>query len=107
MTSVEEKIVVIELYDLYQSLLTKKQQEYFEAAYYDDSSISEIADEFGVSRNAVHDQLKKTIAKLLDFESALNCREKRIKTLGILEQMKDSDNIDRIKELIQELEKVE
>ena len=97
----------MELYDLYQGLLTTKQKEYFEAAYYDDSSISEIADEFGVSRNAVHDQLKKTTQKLYDIEEAVHLREHNQKLNVLLTKIKEKNTVEEIVELIDLYEKVE
>ena len=51
----------IDLFDVYQSLLTKKQRDYFLAYYFDDLSLSEIDDNFNVSSNAVFDQIKKNL----------------------------------------------
>ena len=107
MTKVEEKIVLMELYDLYQELLTSKQKGYFEAAYYDDSSMSEIANEFQVSRNAVHDQLKKTIKKLNDIENAIHLRESNMKLNELLDSLKTQETKEGILVLIEEYEKVE
>ena len=97
----------MELYDLYQDLLTGKQKEYIEAYYYDDESIGEIAEEAQVSRNAVHDQLKRSVKKLHDFEKSLHLREKRLFRNEILSLMKSEQDINKIKELILELEKGE
>ena len=107
MTKVEEKIALMELYDLYQNLLTKKQREYFEAAYFDDSSISEIADEFGVSRNAVHDQIKKTISKLNDFDEKLQLKKLSYKRSKIINKLMEVSKDDEITLLLTELKKVE
>lgn len=59
------------LYFYYKPLLSKRQQDYFEASYYDDLSISEIADMYGVSRTAVHDAIIKAETKLQEYENAL------------------------------------
>lgn len=107
MSKVEEKIVLMELYDLYQNLLTEKQRKYFEAAYYDDSSMSEIADEFEISRNAVHDQLKKTIAKLNDIENAVHLREHNIKLNSLFEVLKSLESKEEMINMIEEYKKVE
>ncbi|MDN6570226.1 MAG: DNA-binding protein, partial [Staphylococcus equorum] len=42
------------LFDFYQSLLTNKQRNYLELFYLQDYSLSEIADTFDVSRQAVY-----------------------------------------------------
>ncbi|MDE5547316.1 MAG: DNA-binding protein, partial [Anaeroplasmataceae bacterium] len=55
----EKREEIISLYDTYGVLLTDKQKNYFERYYFDDLSITEIASNFEVSRNAVFDQLKR------------------------------------------------
>ena len=76
---------------VYYSLLTDKQQQYFEEYYFDDLSIGEIAINHEISRNAVHDQLKRVISNLEDYENKL----------GILNKIKQIDELD-IKEEIKE-----
>ena len=49
----EEIVYYSELYDLYKKLLTDKQQEYFEEYYFNNLSLSEISNDFDISRNAV------------------------------------------------------
>lgn len=66
-----KSIELINLYDCYQSLLTTKQKMYFESYYFDDYSITEISENQDVSRNAVHDLIKRTVQKLYDFEAKL------------------------------------
>jgi predicted DNA-binding protein YlxM (UPF0122 family) len=107
MNKVDEKIVLIELYDLYQDLLTDKQKGYFEAAYFDDSSITEMANEFEVSRNAIHDQLKKTINKLYDIEVAVNLRKTNKKQEELFASIRKQETKEQIVALIEEYEKVE
>jgi len=107
MDMIDKKIEIMELYDLYQDLLTGKQKEYIEAYYYDDESIGEIAEELVISRNAVHDQLKRSVKKLYDFESSLHLREKRVFRSEIISKMKNEKDVDALKALILELEKGE
>lgn len=64
------------LFSYYQTLLTDKQVEYFTMYYYEDYSLSEIAELANVSRNAVYDQLKRVEAKLLELEEKLKLVEK-------------------------------
>lgn len=47
------------LYDFYGQLLSKRQQEVMALYHEENYSLSEIAEEFGISRQAVHDTLKK------------------------------------------------
>ena len=47
------------LYDFYGELLTQHQQKIYEDAVYHDLSLSEIAEEQGISRQGVHDLIKR------------------------------------------------
>lgn len=67
----EKREKLIELYDLYNNLLTEKQRSYFENYYFDDLSISEIALNYNISRNGVYDQLKRVVNTLIDYEEKL------------------------------------
>jgi len=67
-----EKIVEQSLlYDFYGELLTPHQKEIYEAAVFNDLSLSEIAEEQGISRQGVHDQLKRCHKILEDYEAKL------------------------------------
>ena len=58
------------LFEFYAALLTDKQMNYIELYYADDYSLAEIAEEFGVSRQAVYDNIKRTEKILEDYEKA-------------------------------------
>ena len=68
----EKREELIRLYDIYLNLLTNKQQQYFEEYYFDDLSISEIASNHEISRNAVFDQIKRVILNLEEYEKLLS-----------------------------------
>ena len=76
-----------ELYDAYQELLTPKQKVYFELYYQDDLSLSEIAEQFEVSRNAVFDNIKRTEKLLEDYEDKLQLLDKREAREKIIDQI--------------------
>lgn len=59
------------LYDFYGPLLTSRQQELTRAYHLEDLSLGEIAEADGVSRQAVHDLIKRSEAALLDYEEKL------------------------------------
>ena len=75
---------LIELYDIYQSLLTNKQQMYFESYYFLDLSLSEIAENYNISRNGVYDQIKRVEQSLFDYEKKLNLY-KKYKKISLLD----------------------
>ena len=65
------------LYDLYGSLLTDKQKEYFEDYYFHNMSFSEMADDYSVSRNAAFKQVHIVMEKLDEYEEKLKLYEKK------------------------------
>lgn len=67
---------LIVLYDYYQELLTPNQQEIFELYYFDNLSLSEIANNLSKSRNAIHKSLKSITSKLSEYENKLKLYQK-------------------------------
>lgn len=59
------------LFDIYGGLLTAKQKQCLGLYFYDDLSLSEISEELGVSRQAVHDLLKRVEQLLERYEASL------------------------------------
>lgn len=113
------------LYDFYGELLTEHQQKIYEDAVYNDMSLSEIASDYGISRQGVHDLIKRCDRILQGYESKLHLVEKfagakekirEIEQLTQLENMPSDDKntqeemtvtqrMQRIKELSGELMK--
>ena len=58
-------------YDFYGGLLTKRQNEVMQLYHEENLSLSEIAQEFGISRQGVHDALKNAQEALADYEEKL------------------------------------
>jgi len=106
MDALDKSIRIIELYDTYQELLTEKQKIYIEYYYFDNLSISVISDNLDVSRNAVHDQIKRTVKKLEDLESNLKLKEKTLKRKKLIKKLKEL-KINDVDVIVEELEKVE
>ena len=94
----EDMIFYIVLYDLYGELLTDKQRKYFEDYYFNNLSFSEMAENYGVSRNAAFKQIHIVTDKLEEYERILKLREKKIQ---ICEVLKDAPK--DIKEKIEEI----
>jgi len=93
-----EKVFEINLlYDFYGELLTERARSIFEQHYIEDYSLGEIALLEGVSRQAVHDSLRRSEAQLADYE----------RRLGLLERfMLQKEKLSKIKELVNELEEL-
>lgn len=92
----ENQIYVTSLYDYYKGLLTNKQQEYFEDYYFDNLTMEEIADNNGVSKNAVSKSLIEVKDKLEEYESVLKLYKNKQKIVEILEQEELDKIIDYI-----------
>ncbi|MCM3637903.1 putative DNA-binding protein [Sporosarcina luteola] len=75
------------LYDFYQTLLTEKQRIYMQLYYLDDLSLGEIAEEYGVSRQAVYDNVRRTEAMLEDYEEKLKLFSKFRNRMEIIERL--------------------
>lgn len=61
------------LYDYYGELLTQKQKLCFDLYYNQDLSLSEIAEEMGVTRQGVHDTLLRAETLLRTMEEKTGC----------------------------------
>ena len=64
------------LLDLYGETLTAKQRDYLNYYYNDDLSLSEIAENEGITRQGVRDAIKRAEAVLFDMESKLKFSQK-------------------------------
>lgn len=96
------------LFDFYQSLLTQKQKSYLELFYLQDYSLSEIADTFEVSRQAVYDNIRRTGDLVEDYETKLGLYRRFEKRQEIYDLMKQSlNNSDLLEEYITQLEELE
>ena len=67
----EQRVRLGRLFDAYGCLLTEKQQKCLELYFCDDLSLAEIADELEVSRQAIHDLIKRVEHTLERYESKL------------------------------------
>lgn len=59
------------LYDIYAPLLTERQREIMKLYFSDNYSLAEIAVEYKISRQAVHDLIQRTLSAVEKFEEKL------------------------------------
>ncbi len=78
------------LYDFYGELLTEHQKKIYEDVVYNDFSLAEIAKESGISRQGVHDLVRRCDHTLQEYEDKLHLVERF---------MKVKDNVSRLQEL--------
>lgn len=93
----EKMLFIGQLFDHYGTLLTDRQQECIRMHYLEDLSLAEIAEEFGVSRQAVHDILNRAEQTLSEYEAKLRLVERRSREqtvlhdiLGLLENLPET-----------------
>ena len=67
----EEKVKISMLCEFYGKLLTEKQYEFIDDYYNNDLSLSEIAENNNITRQAVRDIIKKGEKKLFEYEEKL------------------------------------
>lgn len=75
------------LYDFYGELLTDHQKSVYEDVVLNDLSLSEIADERGISRQGVHDLVRRCDKILSGYEEKLHLVERFLRTKKDVEQI--------------------
>ena len=89
------------LYDFYGELLTEHQKKIYEDEVYNDLSLSEIAQENGISRQGVHDMVRRCNHMLTEYENKLHLVERFLKIRSGVDEMKHlSENTELTKEEI-------
>ncbi len=99
-------IEVNELLDWYGCLLTERQMQICQEYYFDDLSLSELSENYNISRAAVSDMLKRSEKIMRDYEEKLNLVEKFHVRIEIYDKMK-SYGFEEINQLVIQLEKNE
>lgn len=64
------------LFDFYGELLTERQQQIYENVVLEDYSLSEVAEDLGISRQGVHDMIKRCNKTLEEYEQKLHLVDK-------------------------------
>ena len=87
------------LYDFYGELLTEHQRRIYEDVVLNDMSLSEIAQEQGISRQGVHDLVRRCDRTLQGFEERLHLIERFLKvkqTVGQIEKISSEEQVRRL-----------
>jgi len=94
------------LYDFYGEMLTQRQQEIYENYYLNDLSLGEIAEELGISRAGVHDNIKRSEKALTNYEERLQLIDRYMENKQVISQVLEmtyesgEDTLIRIRQLI-------
>ena len=99
------------LYDIYGSLLTERQRDVLQLYYSFNLSLAEIAAEYGVSRQAVHDLIRRAINAIESFEEKLKIYELYHSQMGLLQEAGEilkkpvgPGEQERLKEIVDQLQ---
>lgn len=87
------------LYDFYGALLNEHQRSIYEAFVYDNMSLSEIAADQGISRQGIHDLIKRCDKSLEGYEDKLHLVERfmAIKDeIAVIESKADDEEIKKL-----------
>ena len=93
------------LYDFYGELLTSHQKMIYEEYVFDNFSISEIAKEHDISRQGVHDQLKR-VDKLHLIERFMKIKEKVNEISNYSKQVLVADDLEVAKKLVDKIDSI-
>lgn len=92
----EKRAVICKLMDFYAAILSKKQREVLELYYYEDLSLAEIAENFGITRQGVRDTIKHGEEAIFTFENKLELMKKSetiTKTVYRIIELTDDEQI--------------
>ncbi|MEG2513000.1 MAG: YlxM family DNA-binding protein [Acetivibrio sp.] len=105
------------LYDFYGELLTEHQKIIYEGVVFNDLSLSEIAREQGITRQGVHDMIKRCDKILSGYEEKLGLVTKFIQTKKMVKEIheltkefmdtKDKNLVERIGAISNEIMELE
>ena len=93
------------LFDFYGDLLTERQRNIYQDAAYGDLSLSELADDYGISRQGIHDQIKRCDKALEEYEARLHLIERFEKIKQYSKELKskvDASDDEGIKNIVNE-----
>ena len=110
--NMEKHVEISMLCQIYGKLLTKKQYEFIDDYYNNDLSLSEIAENNNITRQAVRDILKKGENKLFEFEEKLSFmkrmlnQEKQIQEILVeLSKIQETSSDKKIEKILNNIRK--
>ena len=94
------------LFDFYEKLLTERQRTVMGLYLNEDFSLAEISEEIDISRQGVHDIIKRTSRKLEDFEAKLGLSRRLGENRRLGEEIKAELESKGIKELSKKIDRM-
>ncbi len=94
----QDRLII--LFDYYGELLTDSQKNYFIDYYFHNLTLSEIAENNGVSKNAVSKDLKLATSKLEDFDFKLKLIDKDKKITKLIKETGNEELLEKINKIL-------
>lgn len=97
------------LYDFYGELLTEHQRLIYEKAVYEDLSLKELSEEYGITRQGIHDLIRRCDRILGEYENKLHMIERfekireLVKGIDVLAEGTGTDRSDEIRSLCEQI----
>lgn len=91
------------LFDFYGDLLTEHQKDVYGAYAQENLSFSEIASDFGVSRQGVYDLIKRCTNILEEYEDRLQLIKRFMDIKVKVEEISNAENLEQAKSISQEI----
>lgn len=91
------------LYDFYGELLTEHQRQIYESCVFDNLSLGEIAQDFGISRQGVHDLIKRCDKTLQGYEEKLHLLQKFLSIKETVTQIESITTQDDVRKLANQI----
>ena len=100
----DEFLEVSILLGYYQNLLSDRQREYMVKHFELDYSLSEIAKEYSISRQAVYDNIRRGIKILNEYEEKLSLWERDKKIVKDLKELRNNFSTEKLDKIIKNLD---
>ena len=100
------------LFDFYGELLTKHQQDVYRDAVFNDMSLAEVAEEYGISRQAAHDLIRRCDRLLNAYEEKLHMIDRfsdmkdKLSDLNKIVEELDGEEADKLKALVNDINEI-
>mgnify|MGYP000896664208 FL=1 len=104
---IEQVIKISQLYDFYSELLSEKQKQYLNDYFFNDFSLTEISENYDISKQAVSNNIKRTITELEQYEEKLNLIKLNNERLFLLNELRKSTSDEGILSYVDQLIKLE
>ena len=85
-----DSVEILLLFDYYGDMLTERQRTCLDMRYNQDFSLAEIAEELGVSRQGVHDNIIRAEAHLQKMEAKTGCVRRYLQSRNALQTIMSS-----------------